>query len=68
MHTWVLILTVAMYGYGNSSQGSGVSVQSVDGFTSVNACLAAGNEWLRATKTIDPPYTNLRARAICVQK
>lgn len=68
MHTWVLILTLSLIGQDYRTDGS-VSVHSVDGFTSVQSCLAAGNQWLTQVKSLDNnTYTYLRARALCVQK
>ncbi len=68
MNTWVLILSLSIIGTDGRS-GAGSSVQSVDGFTSVNACLAAGNQWLKQTKTLsNRRYFTVSARALCVKK
>jgi hypothetical protein len=55
---WVLILTVAF-------NGNGVAVSHVDGFTSRDVCLAAGNFYMDKTNS---NIYRLRLSASCVSK
>lgn len=66
MNTWVLILSIAIGG--SSREGTSVSVHSVDGFTSLNSCLAAGNQWLKQTREFKFTYTGPKRTALCVKK
>ena len=59
MTTWILILTLFNY---NSSRAEAMtsSVESVQGFKTQSACMAAANAWLKQNTRFD------HIKALCV--
>lgn len=57
---YTLILTIVVF----SSQ-AGAAVESVPGFTSSQACLAAGNAWVQQAHEVKDRYGAFRA--LCVK-
>lgn len=66
MYGWILILTVWTNDGDYKAARAAASIESVDGFTSREACLAAGNQWLKQIR--EAKYDRMMARAVCVQK
>lgn len=60
MATWVLILTLVFDGY----KAGGASLQTIEGFPSREACLAAGTAWLNSS----PKARQVDKGAVCVPK
>lgn len=64
---YTLILTVALLAQ-NNYRDSAVAITHIDGFKSHEACLAAGDEWLKRQKKDATLTITREAQALCIRK
>lgn len=53
MTTWILILTMYNYVPGTSAMTSTSNIESIQGFKTQSACMAAANAWLKQNNRFD---------------
>jgi len=61
---YTLVLTLLIMGGSKPA----VAITHIDGFSSENACLTAGNAVLSQHKGMADRYTEVKPRAMCIRK